>query len=206
MILPTHKHFPRRNRILGQIDDTEILWPMLQPGDSKAEWMRNNYQWYYWIGWCLRIESALEIGIYKGYSAYALLATCATPYYLGIDDGSYRIKPMGALEQLKAAFVDRSATLRVLQRDSQEMLPSEIAVWAPGGGFDAAHVDGNHSYHGALHDMELVRPHVRAGGTILVDDVLIDHNVMQATEEFAFQRDLPWLVLPTNHGLAVIFV
>ncbi|CAE8696289.1 unnamed protein product, partial [Polarella glacialis] len=82
---------------------------------------------------------------------------------------------------------------------------AEAAAWAsrPDASLDLVFVDGDHSYVGAMGDIEAWWPALRTGGVLAGHDY-IHPGVVQAAHEFAVRKDLEltvahamfWIVKP----------
>jgi hypothetical protein len=134
-----------------------------------AESFRAGYSLYTEVCYGIRPRSIFEIGIRAGYSAWAMLRGCADgTLYHGIDikEATYAYSMLlreFPTHEYRIARAD-SGMLTHLSRD-----------------YDLAHVDGNHSHEGALHDLGLCWGHARF---ILVDDVDAFCTVNSAINEF----------------------
>ena len=128
---------------------------------------------------CLGMQpsSIFEIGVRAGYSAWAMLAGSPGALYHGLDldqgtDGGV----IGYSEHAKAllAHCYPDATVEINYGDSQQLteLPRE---------YDLIHIDGDHSYQGALHDLELC---ARYTDHVLIDDITFLSDVASAVAEF----------------------
>lgn len=178
--------------------------PYLRPddpwlvGESAAD-VRRIYREKHDLAALLRPRRVLEIGVRAGYSAAAFLAGCPAATYLGLDaddtteHGGWPGAAAQAREMLGRHFPGR-ASVRVVNTTGLRELP--------GGDWDLIHVDGNHSFAGALHDLWLA---ARAGPHwILVDD--LDHcpPVAEACNEWLktvrWSHDLSAVRLPSVRG------
>lgn len=160
----------------------------IHPDDQKtmfAEW--EAVAQYYGIkhSLAMRVRPAriLEIGVRRGYSAFAFLSGAWTSEYLGIDalNGTYG----GTTDCYKWAerLLANFPNVTLLHADTQKM--DRLFTTEK---FDLVHVDGDHSEAGALHDMELVWPQVRRGGLMVVDDYDYQPAVRKAVHSFRSNR------------------
>jgi predicted O-methyltransferase YrrM len=127
-----------------------------------------------------RPKRILEIGVRAGYSALAFLSACPKATYLGLDAENGKHGGQGGpwtwwAEKLLAPF---RATIRIC--DTQKMSQLDEAD----GAFDFVHVDGDHSYRGALHDMRMCYPRLATGGVMVVDDYDYLPDVRRAIDDF----------------------
>lgn len=134
------------------------------------------------------ITSIVEIGVRAGYSAYAFLAAQPQARYMGIDadQGEW-----GG----EAGYFDRARTVLqgfavdFLRADSQRLraLPAD---------YDFAHIDGDHSYLGTLHDLNLC---AASCPFLLVDDYDFISTVRAAVNEFIVRNRWGYHYVP-DHG------
>lgn len=102
---------------------------------------------------------------------------------------------VAALGQASYARRFPRAVVSVSFLDTQKQIPE-------GGGYDFVHVDGNHSFEGCLHDLDLS---ARLGrGWVLIDDT--DHvpDVGRAVRAFVAERGLTRLFFPSFRGDCLI--
>jgi hypothetical protein len=147
----------------------------------------------------LRPRSIVEIGVRAGYSAAAFLAAVPGCSYLGIDaDVGHSGGWPGALEKAEAMllnhFGDRARLLKLNTRELETL---------PCGAVDLVHVDGDHSYAGCLHDLELA---AGVGRWLLVDDIEWENSVRAAATAFVSQGGYRAIELPTVRGDLLIEV
>ena len=149
----------------------------------------------------LRPRSIVEIGVRAGSGAAAFLAAAPEAKYPGLDadngrHGALAGAPGAAEPILKSEFP--AAAVVGLRCDTQglESLPSA--------GADLAHVDGDHSGDGCLHDLRrAARSRPR---WILVDDATFVDDVRRATEAFLLATCFRSVVPPTVRGDLLIRV
>ena len=122
----------------------------------------------------LQVENYLEVGVFRGRSL-ALLASLAVKANLfGFD---LWVKEYADLENPGPEYV-RSQLARVgyqgeaafISGRSQETLPRFLEAH-PDLYFDIVTVDGDHSYAGALSDLQNALPRVKLGGVLIFDDI-----------------------------------
>jgi predicted O-methyltransferase YrrM len=133
----------------------------------------------------VRPKRVIEIGTRCGYSLVSFATACPDARYLCID-GAADHDSLDCLAHWQSV-VERwviDASLVVVNSRAVRSLPPA----------DFAHVDGDHSYDGALHDLRLVA-HCK---TILADDCC-NPDVHKAVIQFATerQRRVDWI----NDGL-----
>lgn len=148
-------------------------------GDRFEDWHWEEYYPRY-VAWSKLVKprAILEMGVRYGYTALALLAPLAEarPLFVGIDNESYVPGSLAVASQLLAIHAPW-ASVRLLKQSTCQELQE-----APGE-FDLIHVDGDHSYEGALLDLRLALDRLAPGGVIIVDDWL-DPDVKRACAEF----------------------
>lgn len=138
----------------------------------------DEYRTKYAIAVLIKPRSILEIGVRFGYSAYAFLSAGDVDVYIGLDFdepswGSYAGIPREwAQEQLRVAFpsVDIMTYKINTQTDASQLGEDK---------FELVHIDADHSYHGALNDMQKFWPFT--GRVMVVDDFI---EVQDAVKTF----------------------
>jgi predicted O-methyltransferase YrrM len=150
----------------------------LHPRDVPAPacW-RRHYQSKYRLALRLRPRSLCEIGVRAGYSAFAFLWACPECFVLGIDNDSETHGGVaGLVRHAQSILAGRLFALMLGDSQRLERLP---------GSFELVHVDGDHSYAGTRHDLELAW---QASAAILVDDYHAISEVRRACDEFFARR------------------
>jgi hypothetical protein len=153
----------------------------LQPSPEIEHYYRVKYQLVVGLHKKRPIRSIVEIGVRAGYSALAMLAAVPDATYLGIDadagewggKAGYIGTARETLEGFQAEF---------LRADSQLLqdLPAHYSL---------AHVDGDHSYEGALRDIRLCSHFADA---MIIDDYDFIPQVRHAANEFAMNEAKGW--------------
>ena len=136
----------------------------------------------YEIACRLKPNVIVEIGVRLGYSAHAFLSASPNAVYHGIDvwgggHGGTQIAGKDyVFEMLTRNFPN---AVVVLHSCDTQTMPWPVVPLA-----DLFHVDGDHTTHGALHDMRGASELNVRGGSMLVDDY--DHlgEVRNAVEIF----------------------
>ena len=115
-----------------------------------------------------------EIGVRAGYSAFSFLSACPRAEFIGIDnDGNEHGGVEGLYTTLAPKILSRfNSNLRI--EDTQKLNAFPVDV-------DFLHIDGDHSYKGCAHDLDISKDHTE---WILVDDYDFIKEVREATEEF----------------------
>jgi len=140
----------------------------IHPNDEA---FRNDYIVYicqkFFISRKYKPKRIIEIGVRAGYSAYGFLTAVPNAEYFGFDaengtHGGERGPYMDWAKDILSIFPN----VKYKKIDTQTIDSlGEIKA-------DFIHVDGDHSYQGVLHDLELVfNHHLDEHGVILVDDI-----------------------------------
>jgi len=154
----------------------------------------------------LRAAKVLEIGVRFGYSAVAFIFGNPVEEYAGVDNDLYdatgSAKSRENLEYLKNI---QPLNFALFKKDTQTLtdlafLDSRV--------FNFIHIDGDHSYEGALTDMKNFWNVLAVGGHMLVDDSIFYASVNKACIDFAGLIGEPcynvrsfrgtWVFLKTN--------
>jgi hypothetical protein len=149
--------------------------------DTPDEDMERYYKCKFSLALSLQPKVIGEIGVRAGYSAFAFLSAAPEAEYVGYDAdqgqwGGQRGFTAHA-EKLLAPFRHT-----ITYMDSQET----VRYSRP---FDLFHVDGDHSYAGCLHDLEVAWPVSR---WVLVDDYDFILPVRAAVNEFIVKMRIPF--------------
>lgn len=176
--------------------DWEALRLLWCPVDDwePAGWVGNYYRVKYEVAERLQPKSILEIGVRAGYSAQCFLWACPEARYLGID--ADRGKWGGRVGfWLYAWGLLRQYDVEMHIADSQQMRPADLALRRT---WDFWHIDGDHTYLGALHDLVMG---ANAGAKwMLLDDYDYIGDVQRAGDDFAKQYRDTWGVEYVGDG------
>jgi predicted O-methyltransferase YrrM len=144
----------------------------------------------------------LEIGVRLGYSAYAFTCDNQMREYVGLDiqlplDGGM---PFKTFNWVRSKVVPKAPQTKFtfLECNTQEGIPSL-------GQFDLIHVDGDHSYEGALRDMNNCWPLLNHSGLMIVDDYSFIAGVKWACDAWAEMQDALLLIGPSKRGDALFW-
>lgn len=121
----------------------------------------------------------LEVGVRKGYSAFAFLSARPDAHYLGIDNLSGTFGGTGDSYIWAERLLRRFPNATLLHADTQQMADYFSATK-----LDLVHIDGDHTTAGCLHDMNLFWRWVRPGGLMVVDDYDYQPAVRAAAHTF----------------------
>lgn len=186
----------------------ELLAGIAYPPDPAivpATVEENYYQFYFSIAWVLRPRSYLEIGTRFGYSMIAVSRGAPSLERIVSCDLQSYDNPLGLPSQQIAEQNLRGAGYKgdaLFIADDSRRLQSHLSEET----FDLIHVDGDHSFEGALSDIRMCFELLRPGGTMLIDDV-DQPEVWSAVERGVYELAIPEhdrSFIPTKHGLYLI--
>ncbi len=180
------------------VDDLrERMLPYFRLGEEDMEYVlsADYYEWYYTYAALTRPARVLEIGVRFGYSTIAMLMGWPDVRELVlIDDGSYGVPIAESVEMIRGLAPAAEVRAFDLNTRTVNHLPAH-------GEFDLIHVDGDHTYYGAFHDLSLVVPLLSPTGMIVLDDVDHISRVARAARDFVAHRsDLLVTYVPTYRG------
>jgi predicted O-methyltransferase YrrM len=132
-----------------------------------------------WAAKYLQPKNYLEIGIRTGWSM-AMVAVAAPQCALyGFDNwetnyaGSPNPGPNFVAKEMKKLGYQKE--IHFIDGDSHQTVPEFFRI-NPSMEFDLILVDGDHSDTGALDDLKNTMPHVKIGGILLFDDIVLNPN------------------------------
>ncbi|MCG2710984.1 MAG: class I SAM-dependent methyltransferase [Candidatus Omnitrophica bacterium] len=185
----------RHNCIKTIIDSRfiEISFPVIKnyliKGDTGLTAYNNlgmddYYNYYYSYGRYFSPKNILEIGVRYGYSLISLVkgaqeSKCFANA-VGIDNQSYeRGSERVAYENIKSVTDE----FKLINADSQKI--TDLGKLVGDMRFDLIHVDGDHSYKGCLHDLNITKEILADNGVIIIDDIFLGScRVFQAVNRF----------------------
>lgn len=140
------------------------------------------YEYYYAIARYIRPVSILEIGVRLGYSLIAMMEGAGEPLrsVVGCDIEAYVPNSNALAEEQIRKFYRGSAKVEFLKADTQRLssLPGSES-------YDLIHVDGDHTYKGAMHDLELTIGRTK---WVIVDDYEFLPGVRKAVDKFVSKK------------------
>lgn len=110
----------------------------------------------------------LETGFCTGRSAVCLLYYGNIEKMISIDINLNYREPYGII--YKNLLEERFNNYKVIEGNSHEILTKEFYEKEYPEGIDWATIDGDHSYEGALEDLNSVNERINKGGIIIIDD------------------------------------
>lgn len=160
------------------------------------------YEYYYAISKILKPKSIFEIGNRFGYSGIALLKGSPESEFYGWDLekgtwGGAKSSREKALENFKISGFEDKVFLKTV--NSQEIAVAPIS--------NLIHIDGDHSYGGTYHDLEISKKSCRH---LIIDDYDVDNGIDRvgaAVDEFIKNNEKiikQVLHIPTYRGMIYI--
>lgn len=149
---------------------------------SHADYMHcgNYYEIYYAIGKYYQPESILEIGVRYGYSLYSMMAACDNLKYVrGYDIDEYTCGSIEKANELISSVIPDTIDFLVENKDSQKVETLDRF-------YDLIHVDGDHSYNGKVHDLDLTKGKCKV---LIIDDYNHIGDVKSATDKFVSENE-----------------
>lgn len=170
------------------------------PWEVREAFTGRKYGDYGGYGYALKPRHFLEIGVAAGYSSAAILK--------GAQMNDHQIEKVVLMD----IHPDLIKTLNHLGRefhrvefiaevlDSQTFKGYEFAeAQRPEGGYDIVHIDGDHTFDGALHDITTYAPMVAPNGLVIVDDAR-DPNIERACRIYQELEGLRSAFVPNFNG------
>jgi hypothetical protein len=155
---------------------------MIKSAENESLEVQKQYVFYFDIVKRFNSQSILEIGVRNGYSMYMMMLANPNVFYRGIEidmnfDGGFKGAYKHANVLIDKYFPEVDANIFIYDSQKIRSLPRN---------FDLAHVDGSHSFEGALSDIELVAP---IANKIIIDDYTLCSTVADAIESFIDKYD-----------------
>lgn len=191
-------HVPDVRDVLASLP--HVRNPLSGEDLRSSEWMRaaRTYPMYERAAAVLKPRTLLEIGVLLGFGLVSFLRGWSRlELVVGVDNehdfpGSLRMCGQNLAYAAAQAMLPQDEPAWRLHRSLEEIR---------GERFDVAHVDGDHSFAGALHDMAYawgMGVHV-----MLVDDYLHLEPVREAVHAFSKHQGVRFRVWNTDRGWAV---
>ena len=164
----------------------------------------DKYSVKYAVAKMVKPKIIAEIGVRAGYSAWAFLKACPSSIYYGFDDCSDENNPewklgFNALVHTESMLSDKFQESIVTMKNINTQSVSDLGI----NDVDLFHVDGDHSYHGCMHDLYLAMWSLSENGVILIDDYDFLQTVKMACDEFASKTGMTMVHIPSARGECV---
>lgn len=162
------------------------------------QWAPLNHSYYYAICRLLQPRTILEIGVLDGLSMIAMLLGSPGAHCTGWDIEGYT---KGSMQTARrnlnlCGITGERFDLQIRNSRDERMLHI--------GQYDLIHIDGDHSYEGCIHDLNLT---VGSSSNVLLDDYIDHAGVTRAVDEFVNWHNKTlagFLKLPTKTGVVLI--
>ena len=174
----------------------------IEIGTSHDEYILsgNYYEWYYAIAKTFAPNKILEIGVRYGYSLGSMLAgSTNSKSVVGYDIDSYVENGLNIATENIKKHIGTTAKLDLRLEDSQSIKGFKEK-------FDLAHIDGDHSFEGKIHDLNIC---AKVSKVIIVDDFHFLGEVNRACNDWLrVNYDLieEYFVLDSVRGTLVIIL
>lgn len=136
----------------------------------------NNYEFYHAVAAVCRPSSILEIGVQFGYSLISLLKGHSLVEYVEGWDLETWPSPKNSLRDA-ASNIKKASPIQVVLRHMNSQKELKLPRF-----FDLVSIDGDHSYAGTAHDLELC---LGSCSLAIVDDYSFVSDVKRAVDDFA---------------------
>lgn len=158
----------------------------LEPSDELRIYYEVKYNAARQLAKADKLNTILEIGVRAGYSAFAFLSANPVAQFYGIDAdvGGWGGEP-GFIQ--KALQLLQDFPVKIAKANTQRL--HSIEECYPGQRFDFAHIDGDHSFDGCYHDLELC---AAVSDVMLVDDYDFIAPVRAAVDHWLLRHHGRW--------------
>lgn len=177
---------------------------ILKKDESWFPKICDKYSVKYAIAKMAKPKVIAEIGVRAGYSAWAMLKAVPHCKYYGFDDCSDENNSewklgFDALAHTESLLNDKYPDAFVTMKKLNTQSVSDIGIKE----VDLFHVDGDHSYHGCMHDLYLAMWSISDDGIIMIDDYDYLQTVKMACDEFALKTGMTMMHIPSARGECV---
>ena len=143
------------------------------PENPKVE---KYYRAKFRVAHMTKADRICEIGVRAGYSAYSFLSARPEAEFVGLDNnGNAHGGVKGLFTDVAPKILSEFKNVDLVLFDSQR---NAVLHGAP---YDFIHIDGDHSYKGCMHDLEMAR---ECCEWILVDDYDFLRGVRNSVDDF----------------------
>lgn len=158
--------------------DKDFFFERNQAAHAEYIESKNYYEIYYAICKYFQPERILEIGVRYGYSLYAMASACEyLEFAIGYDIDDYESNSIEiANKNLREKFINKTL---VINRNSQYMQKLNES-------YDLIHIDGDHSYTGKIHDLNLT---LNSCKVVIVDDYTHIPHIKNAVDQFVIVNE-----------------
>jgi predicted O-methyltransferase YrrM len=174
------------------VSDENFFIERHTPNDYMPPASTDYYEIYYAIANWYKPKSILEIGVRYGYSLYTMvMGSDLVETAVGYDipdsmSGEYKYVLHDHGKNSRFDIVRDNFKLycpKSINLDLQYVNTQEIDSLE--GSYDMIHVDGNHSFEGKMHDLELSLGRCK---TLIVDDCAVFSRIRDAVIEFTTKQ------------------
>ena len=158
------------------VADKSVFFEGEDEGHSDYINSGNHYEYFYAISKYYNPDSILEIGTRHGYSLYSLLLGSTTlSKVVGYDSEQEFVN---STQENLSSFIPDGVDFVVKNINTQEF--NEI-----GDSYYLIHIDGDTSYEGRYHDLELTKGKARV---VLVSDFFSERSGRDAAQRFVYDN------------------
>lgn len=177
----------------------DILNGAVQGKDLGAEWIiqPNYYDWYLTVAEVVQPRMIGEIGVRFGYSLLSMAKWGGACVTVGWDLESYEAACLVVAKENLRKYGHTDPLL--IAGDTQKLTTLDMD-----GQFNLFHVDGDHTFGGAIHDCDLAWAALKPGGVLIADDMCHTESTRDAVLWFAKHKGVECPIIPTYGGLAVM--
>lgn len=178
------------------VDTDGVIFPGDDPAYFSQAAKERYYNFYFSYGAHFKPKSIYEIGVRAGYTGYFLLLGSGATKFRGIDLETYKL---GTTAQAKTLLTKVCPNVQLDIGDSHKLTSLDQP-------YDLIHIDGDHSYHGKIQDIELALGNLTPRGVIVIDDYNPNAGILvkQATDEMVRKYNLEITVFDTLTGHAIL--
>lgn len=189
-VLLAHSNDENREAFSAEIARNFAEGKCADPNDIPA-FSGRKYDDYGGYGKCIQPVSIFEVGVAAGYSIAAMIR--------GAGESVRKVVLMDfhpdlvmTVDKLRRTFPNVRFDYNLVNSQTDwDVVPPQL--------FDIVHVDGEHTYQGALNDLNHFGKYLSGRGLIVVDDAK-DPNIERACREFAELNRLERRFIDNHNG------